>query len=77
MDTQQVVHLEQALVAVLAAAEQAGLDADAVRQLATGGLIGNTSWKWVSSNAVPGAVEEIERAVRVLRRSQLGDREWE
>lgn len=77
MATQQVVHLEQALVSVLAAAEQAGLDADALRKLATGGLIGNTSWRWVSSGAVPGAVEEIERAVRVLRQSQLGDREGE
>ncbi|MCP6695914.1 hypothetical protein [Pseudomonas donghuensis] len=68
MSAERVVHLEQALVAILAEAEQKGLDADELRRQATGGLIGNISWRWVTAEYVPGAIDEIESAVRMLRR---------
>lgn len=67
MSAERVVHLEQALVAILAAAEQKGLDADELRRQAIGGLMGNVSWRWVTAEYVPGAIDEIESAVRMLR----------
>ncbi|NIF28385.1 hypothetical protein F3J44_18620 [Pantoea sp. Tr-811] len=71
MSTDQISHLEQALVAVLAAAEQSGLEIDDLRRIAIGGLMGSASWRWVCSDAVPGAIDEIERATRIINRSRL------
>ncbi|MDH0730937.1 hypothetical protein N5F23_00570 [Pseudomonas sichuanensis] len=66
MATNRVMHLEQALAAVFAAAEQQGLDLIQLRRQAIGGLIGNTSWSWVDSEQVPGAIAEIEGAIWLM-----------
>ena len=63
MTTERVVHLEQALAAVFAAAEKQGLDPVQLRRQAIGGLIGNASWRWVAPEHVPGAIAEIEGAL--------------
>lgn len=68
MTTQRVMHLEQALAAVFAAAEQQGIDIGELRRQAIGGLIGNTSWQWVDADLVPGAIAEIESALWLLER---------
>ena len=49
MSVERVFHLEQALLAVLQQAEQQGVDIDRLYKQAIGGLIGNTSWRWVCS----------------------------
>ncbi|POA85073.1 hypothetical protein C1882_13880 [Pseudomonas sp. FW305-E2] len=66
MTTERVVHLEHALAAVFAAAEQQGIDIGELRRQAIGGLIGNTSWQWVDAELVPGAIAEIESALWLL-----------
>ncbi|MGY2158521.1 hypothetical protein HX787_07850 [Pseudomonas tolaasii] len=67
MSVERVFHLEQALLAVLQQAEQQGVDIDRLYKLAIGGLIGNTSWRWVTADHVAGAADELESAMRVLR----------
>ncbi|MNM74968.1 hypothetical protein D3C81_867340 [compost metagenome] len=66
MTAERVMHLEQALAAVFAAAEQQGLDAIQLRRQAIGGLIGNASWRWVAPEYVPGAIAEIESALYLV-----------
>ena len=66
MTTERVMHLEQALAAVFAAAEQQGIDIGELRRQTIGGLIGNTSWQWVDAELVPGAIAEIESALWLL-----------
>lgn len=66
MTTERVMHLEHALAAVFAAAEQQGIDIGELRRQAIGGLIGNTYWQWVNAERVPGAIAEIESALWLL-----------
>ena len=68
MSADRVFHLEQALLAVITQAKQQGLDGEQLCKHAIGGLIGNTSWCWVTAEHVPGAADELESALRVLKR---------
>jgi hypothetical protein len=68
MSSERVVHLEQALVAMPAAAEQLGFDSSHLCRTAIGGLIANTDCRWVIGWHVPNPVDEIKSAVRVLHR---------
>lgn len=67
MSVDRVFHLEQALLAVIAAAEKQGIAISSLRKQTIGGLIANTEWRWVTAEYVPGAIDEVESAVRVLR----------
>ncbi|MCP6691303.1 hypothetical protein [Pseudomonas donghuensis] len=70
MTAERVMHLEQALAAVFAAAEQQGLNSRELRRQAIGGLISNASWRWVAPEHVPGAIAEIESALWLLNREE-------
>lgn len=67
MSGDRVFHLEQALLAVLTQADQQDMDIERLHKRAIGGLMGNTSWRWVTAEHVPGAIDELESAMRVLR----------
>lgn len=64
----RVVFLEQALVAVLAAAREKGLDIEDLQKQAIAGLAEHATWRWVSIDVVPDTIEEIARAIRTLKR---------
>jgi len=67
MSAERMFHLEQALLAVIAAAEQQGIAISSLRKQAIGGLIANTDWHWATAEYMSGAIDEVERAVKVLR----------
>ncbi|MFK0088729.1 hypothetical protein ACIQUS_15705 [Pseudomonas sp. NPDC090755] len=68
MSADRVFHLEQALLAIIAVAERQGM-AELLRRQAIGGLTANTRWSWVVADHVPGAINEIEIAVQMLRKA--------
>jgi hypothetical protein len=71
MTAERVMHLEQALAAVFAAAEQQGLNAADLRRHAIGGLLGSATWRWVIAEHVPGAIAEIESALWLLEKEPV------
>ncbi|POA52086.1 MULTISPECIES: hypothetical protein [unclassified Pseudomonas] len=68
MSIDRIFHLEQALLAVITQAAQQGLESEKLCSHAIGGMMGNTSWRWVTAEYVPGAADELESALRVLKR---------
>ncbi|WP_166362475.1 hypothetical protein [Pseudomonas akapageensis] len=67
MSIDREIQLHQALVAVIAAASQQGLNIDYLCNQAFGGLIGNLDFRWVTSDDVPHAIAEIEKARDAVR----------
>lgn len=67
MSIDRIFHLEQALLAVISQAAQQGLESERLCSHAIGGMMGNTSWRWVNAEHVPGAADELETALRALR----------
>ncbi|MBC3480318.1 hypothetical protein [Pseudomonas sp. SWRI77] len=65
------IQLEQALLSVLAAADQLGLDPENLRLIAIGGLLASNSWQWIDPYQTPGTIAVLNRAVgAVSSRSQ-------
>ena len=59
--------VEQALLAVLAACRQMGLQPEDLRLIAVGGLVAKSSWTWVDPKRIPGATAALETAVHRLQ----------
>lgn len=79
MSSQREHHLEQALLAVLAAVGQRGLSVDEVCSQAVEGLMSDRYWQWANPYFKHGAADEIDEAlVRLLGKlpseSIVGDR---
>lgn len=68
MSSDRIFHLEQALLAVISQAAQQGLHSERLCSYAIGGSIGNPTWRWVRAEYVPGAIDELEAVLCVLRR---------
>ncbi|MNJ36641.1 hypothetical protein D3C77_314360 [compost metagenome] len=67
MSTDRVVHLEYALMAVIASAEQQGVDLELLRRYAINGLL-ISPWPWVAQEHASGAVGEIKAAVQLAQK---------
>ncbi|MDF3171240.1 hypothetical protein P3C22_04055 [Pseudomonas sp. ER28] len=60
------IQLEQALLSVLAAADQLGVDPEDLRLVAIGGILGHSSWSWVDNDQALGTVAVLNRAAETL-----------
>jgi hypothetical protein len=58
--------LEQALLAVIAAAGKMGISSDELCTQAVGGLMANHYWCWADARYAQGAADEIDHALTVL-----------
>lgn len=63
MSVDKSIALEQALVAVICEAKDAGMDIDNLFEKAKVGIIGGY-YKWVSPDYVPAAIEAIKDAIK-------------
>ena len=63
--SERILQLEQALLAVIAAAAQQGLSSDELCARAVGGLMSN-GWHWANAAHKEGATDEIENALSLL-----------
>ena len=66
MSVEKHRHLEQALLAVIAAAGQRGLNVDELCARAVGGLMSERYWPWAEAGSKYGAADEIDKALEVL-----------
>ena len=66
MSSDRTQQLEQALLAVIAAATKIGLSCDALCAEAVGGLMADRYWKWSLTEHKHGAADEIEEALTKL-----------
>ncbi|MNF71335.1 hypothetical protein D3C84_532830 [compost metagenome] len=57
MVTDREIALEQALVAIIGAAIDSGLDVKSLMDNATAGLLGNASYRWVGHPHVSNALQ--------------------
>lgn len=60
------IQLEQALLSVLVAADQLGVDSEDLRLIAIGGILGHGSWSWVDNDQALGTVAVLNRAAESL-----------
>lgn len=67
VDQNRIAALEQALYAVLSAAEQCGVNADDLRLVAMSGLSISASWQWIDEARILDAELEIKKAVSTIR----------
>ncbi|WP_353187107.1 hypothetical protein [Pseudomonas sp.] len=63
MSSDRTQQLEQALLAVIAAATKMGVSCDALCAEAVGGLMADRNWQWSLSEYKHGAADEIEEAL--------------
>lgn len=63
MSSQREQHLEQALLAVLAAIGQQGCSVTEVGAQAVGGLMSDRYWQWANPVYKHGAADEIDEAL--------------
>lgn len=66
MSTERIQPLEQALLAVIAAAGKMGISCDELCAQAVGGLLSEHYWSWVDARHVQGAADEIDNALATL-----------
>jgi len=64
--TERISHLEQALMAVIAAAGKMGLSSDELCAQAVGGLVSERYWSWANAHYAQGAADEIDNALNLL-----------
>jgi hypothetical protein len=67
MSAAREIQLQQALIALIAAANRQGLNVDYLCNQAIGGLVGQVDYRWVTSDDVPRAIAEIETAKDVYK----------
>jgi len=67
MSLERTLYLEQALLAVIAAAGQRGINSDDLCAQAVGGLMHDRYWHWVNTAYKHGAADEIDNALTLLR----------
>ncbi len=63
---QDSVRMKQALVAVIAAAQDMGLDIEELCALAAKNLAANPQWRWVMQEHLPGTIEQLDHAKRIV-----------
>lgn len=66
MSKERELHLEQALLAVLAAVGQRGISIHDACAMAVGGLMSDRYWQWVDPEFRDGAADEIDKAMTRL-----------
>lgn len=66
MSSDRTQQLEQALLAVIAAATKMGVNCDALCAEAVGGLKADGYWQWSLTEHKNGAADEIEEALTKL-----------
>ncbi|WLG97612.1 hypothetical protein [Pseudomonas sp. FP198] len=66
MSTERISQLEQALLAVIAAAGKMGVSCDELCAQAVGGLVSERYWGWADAQHAQGAADEIDNALAVL-----------
>lgn len=66
MSSDRTQQLEQALLAVIAAATKMGVSCDALCAEAVGGLMADRYWQWSLTEHKSGAADEIEEALTKL-----------
>ena len=64
--TERISQLEQALMAVIAAAGKMGVSSDELCAHAVGGLISDPYWSWADARYAQGATDEIDYALNKL-----------
>lgn len=64
--SERIFQLEQALLAVIAAAAQRGLSSDELCTQAVGGLMTDRYWHWANADYIEGAADEIDNALSLL-----------
>ena len=73
MSIERVAHLEQALLAIIAAAGQRGVGPDQLCAYAVGGLMCGHFRHWANAEARDGAADEIEGALTILSKLRSGN----
>ena len=63
---QDPVRMKQALVAVIAAAQEMGLSPDDLCALAAKRLETNPQWRWVVQEHLPGVLQQLDHAMRIV-----------
>ncbi len=66
MSTERIAQLEQALMAVIAAAGKLGIGSDKLCAEAIGGLMSERYWGWAHAQHAQGAADEIDNALNLL-----------
>ncbi len=66
MTTERISQLEQALMAVIAAAGKMGINSDELCAQAVGGLMSDHYWCWADARYAQGAADEIDNALHTL-----------
>lgn len=66
MPSDRTQQLEQALLAVIAAATKMGVSCDALCAEAVGGLMADRDWQWSLTEHKHGAADQIEEALAKL-----------
>lgn len=66
MSTERISQLEQALMAVIAAAGKMGVSSDELCAQAVGGLMSERYWSWANAQYAQGAADEIDNALSIL-----------
>lgn len=67
---QDSVRMKQALVAVIASAREMGLDIDELCGLAARRLDENPQWRWVMQEHLPGTIQQLDHAKRIVGSSK-------
>ncbi|MCY1408229.1 hypothetical protein D3C76_1054100 [compost metagenome] len=67
MSAAREIQLQQALIALIAAANHQGVNIDYLCNQAIGGVLGSGDERWVTPEDVPSAVAEIEKAKHTFR----------
>lgn len=66
MSTERIQPLEQALLAVIAAAGKMGISCDELCAQAVGGLVSEQYWTWADARHAERAADEIDNALWFL-----------
>lgn len=66
MSTERIQPLEQALLAVIAAAGKMGISCDELCAQAVGGLVSEQYWAWADAQHAERAADEIDNALAIL-----------
>lgn len=66
MSTERIQPLEQALLAVIAAAGKMGISCDELCAQAVGGLVSEQYWTWADARHAERAADEIDNALSFL-----------
>jgi len=72
VSTERIQPLEQALLAVIAAAGKMGISCDELCAHAVGGLVSEQYWTWADAQHAERAADEIDNALAILVGRQAG-----